>query len=132
MSGIVTKRKEAIGMQEPKFNPLNPFAAPVALFRNWRQALGSLSLAAILFLQSTPLALAQSTPMLDPGVAPIKAAVKGQITISREIKIAPENAKVSLSLRDAELRDVLNMLAQQGNFNIILDPYPPARLLIFP
>jgi type II secretory pathway component GspD/PulD (secretin) len=47
--------------------------------------------------------------------------VRGQVAISRDVNIAAANEKVSLNLRDANLRDVLQALAAQGKFNIILD-----------
>lgn len=47
--------------------------------------------------------------------------VRGQVAISRDVNIAPGSDKVSLNLRDSSLRDVLNMLAQQGKFNLIMD-----------
>lgn len=70
-------------------------------------------------------ALAQSLPTLEK-LPPSKSyasavPVRGQISIARDVKIAPEKEKVSMSMRDANIRDVLNMLAAQGNFNLILD-----------
>ncbi len=47
--------------------------------------------------------------------------VRGQVSIARDVNIAPGSDKVSLNMRDASLRDVLNMLAEQGKFNLILD-----------
>jgi len=59
-------------------------------------------------------ALAQ---MLDTTARP----VRGQIAISRDVTISPSVDKVNLNLRDAEVADVLQMLAKQGKFNLILD-----------
>ena len=47
--------------------------------------------------------------------------MRGQINIGRDVKIASDTDKISINMRDADIRDVLNMLAKQGNFNIILD-----------
>ncbi|MEM0952103.1 MAG: secretin N-terminal domain-containing protein [Cyanobacteria bacterium P01_H01_bin.74] len=47
--------------------------------------------------------------------------VKGQVSISRSVNITDNEEKVSLNLREASLVDVLNMLAKQGNFNLIMD-----------
>jgi len=55
--------------------------------------------------------------ILDTSAKP----VRGQVAISRDVNIAPGSDKVSLNMRDASLRDVLNMLAQQGKFNLIMD-----------
>jgi type II secretory pathway component GspD/PulD (secretin) len=68
----------------------------------------------ILCLNMGSLSLAQ---VLDNTARP----VRGQISISREVAIAPSKEKVSLSLRDASVQDVLQMLAKQGKFNLILD-----------
>ncbi len=59
--------------------------------------------------------LAETVGTTAPG------AVQGQISISREVAISSSKEKVSLNLRDANIRDLLNMLAKQGNFNIIVD-----------
>jgi type II secretory pathway component GspD/PulD (secretin) len=47
--------------------------------------------------------------------------IKGQIAISREVNIAKAQNKITLQVRDADLRDVLNMISKQGNFNLVLD-----------
>ena len=80
-----------------------------------RRILASLLLASTIMLNVGDLTWAQ---MLDSGTR----AVRGQITISREVTIAPDNKeKVSLSLRDANVKDVLQMLGKQGKFNLVLD-----------
>lgn len=74
---------------------------------------------------------AQTTdPMLDMGGVPRPKAVHGQVSISRDVLIAPGGEKVSLNLRDASLRDVLNILAQQGRFNLIMDPSVQGTLTV--
>ncbi len=47
--------------------------------------------------------------------------VRGGISIAREVNIARQNERLSLNLREVSIRDVLNLIAQQGNFNLILD-----------
>lgn len=56
--------------------------------------------------------------------------VRGEVSISRDVKIVPNDEKVSINLRDASIRDVLNTLAQQGNFNLILDESVQGNLTI--
>lgn len=82
----------------------------------FHRALSLLVIANLLLPSLTAPAMAQA---LDPGSRAIP--VHGQVSISREVSIASATEKVSLNLRDASLRDVLNMLAQQGHFNLILD-----------
>ena len=48
-------------------------------------------------------------------------SVRGQISVVQSLQIADSDAKVSLKLREADLRDVLNILARQGGFNVLLD-----------
>lgn len=55
--------------------------------------------------------------VLDTSAKP----VRGQVSIARDVNIAANGDKVSLNMRDASLRDVLNMLAEQGKFNLIMD-----------
>lgn len=75
-------------------------------------------------------------PSLQMGVMaqalqPTKAKpVQGQVSISREVTISPSVEKVSLNLRDANIRDILNMLAAQGKFNLILDESVEGTLTI--
>lgn len=69
------------------------------------------------------MAMAQT---LDTGTRP----VQGQVSISRAVAISPSVEKVSLNLRDASVRDVLNMLAAQGKFNLILDESVDGTLTI--
>lgn len=47
--------------------------------------------------------------------------IHGQVALSRDVNITASKDKVSLNMRDTSLRDVLNMLAKQGNFNLIMD-----------
>ncbi len=63
-------------------------------------------------------------------VAPLPRAVHGQIAINHDVAIAPSNLKVSLNLRNAELSDVLNLLAQQGKFNLLMDDTVKGQLSI--
>ncbi|MBY0405418.1 MAG: secretin and TonB N-terminal domain-containing protein [Cyanobacteria bacterium] len=52
---------------------------------------------------------------------PQNLPVRGEISIGRQINMARENEKVSMYLRDVSIRDVLNLIAKQGNFNVIID-----------
>lgn len=79
-----------------------------------RRVAAFLLASSILTLNLGSAALAQ---VLDTTARP----VHGQISISREVAIAPTKEKVSLSLRDASVQDVLQMLAKQGKFNLMLD-----------
>lgn len=72
------------------------------------------------------LQMAAMAQALDPG----NRSVQGQISISRAVSISPSVEKVSLNLRDASVRDVLNMLAAQGKFNLILDESVEGTLTI--
>jgi general secretion pathway protein D len=69
-------------------------------------------------------AVAQSLDPIKP------RAVQGQVSISRDVVIAPSVEKVSLNFRDANIRDLLNLLAQQGKFNLILDKSVEGTLTI--
>jgi hypothetical protein len=50
-----------------------------------------------------------------------RVPMRGEITMAREIDLPHIHDKISLNLRDVNIRDVLNMIAQQGNFNLMLD-----------
>ncbi|MEB3287481.1 MAG: secretin N-terminal domain-containing protein [Vampirovibrionales bacterium] len=65
--------------------------------------------------------LEQIAPTQSASVSRNSLPVKGQISIMRDVDIAPANKKVSLNMRDANIRDVLNILAKQGGFNVIMD-----------
>lgn len=52
---------------------------------------------------------------------PLIQPVRGQVSISREVEVSSSEEKVALNIRNASLKDVLNMLAEQGKFNIIMD-----------
>jgi type II secretory pathway component GspD/PulD (secretin) len=68
------------------------------------------------------MALGLSAMLLGSGFSTAqKASLKGGISVYGTVNIVPESKKVSLNLRDASLRDVLNLIAQQGNINLILD-----------
>lgn len=71
-------------------------------------------------------AFAQSLDISGSGSKP----VRGQIAISRDVNVTSSAEKVSLNLRDTSLRDVLNMLAQQGRFNLILDDSVSGNLTV--
>lgn len=77
-----------------------------------------LAMASQIVLGSMPLFV--QAQVLDTGAKSSKA-VRGQVAISRDVSIAAANDKISLNLRDANLRDVLQALAKQGKFNLILD-----------
>jgi type II secretory pathway component GspD/PulD (secretin) len=52
---------------------------------------------------------------LDP------VTLKGGVSITGRVNLVPDNRPVSIHMRDADVRDVLNMLAAQGGLNIIVD-----------
>ncbi len=54
-------------------------------------------------------------------VMPTQNAARKDITILKGIKVASESATVDLNLRNTSIADILQLLAQQGNFNIIVD-----------
>lgn len=90
-----------------------------------RRAVSLMMLGGLLLNGTTLISLAQSVPsgpMIDPG--PKQAAdnkpVRGQISITNGVNIASDDKKFSLNMRDTNLRDVLNMLAMEGGFNLIL------------
>ncbi len=56
-----------------------------------------------------------------PPVVKSRVPMRGGISMSREILLPHMDDKISLNLRDVSIRDVLNMVAQQGNFNLFLD-----------
>ncbi|MDX2085846.1 MAG: secretin and TonB N-terminal domain-containing protein [Candidatus Melainabacteria bacterium] len=62
-----------------------------------------------------------SQPGGPPNYKSLEPQVKGQISVNRNLEIAAGGSTVSLSMRDADLRDILNILAKQGKFNILLD-----------
>jgi type II secretory pathway component GspD/PulD (secretin) len=84
----------------------------------------ALAIGVILLSCSSPLALAQALDTSSP------KPVHGQISIARDVNIAPKDEKVSLNLRDTSLRYVLNTLAEQGHFNLILDDSVQGNLTV--
>ena len=83
-------------------------------------------------LVSTSGSSASWAQTLDPALyasQPIKP-VRGEVSISRDVKIVPNDEKISLNLRDASIRDVLNTLAEQGGFNLILDESVQGNLTV--
>jgi type II secretory pathway component GspD/PulD (secretin) len=69
-----------------------------------------------------PQAKAQATPALYPiEQYPTKQAYRSQINVFKGVKIAPETSMVNLNLRNTDIPDLLQLLAQQGGFNIIVD-----------
>jgi general secretion pathway protein D len=72
-------------------------------------------------------ALPANSQSLDPTVP---KAMQGQISISRDVNATPSKELVSINLRNADLSDVLNTLAQQGGFNLILDPSVTGKLTV--
>ena len=98
-----------------------------------KQALSLVMITGLLTANSALYALAETTPvktqpMLDTSTLD-NAPVKGQVTIARDVNIAGNQA-VSVNMRDADLRDVLNLMARQGNFNIVLDPSVQGTLTV--
>jgi type II secretory pathway component GspD/PulD (secretin) len=76
--------------------------------------LGNLLLPALLLFTTTPTATAVETSATG--------TYKGQISIVKEVTMAPQSAKVDLAQRDFPLKDLLHILAKQGGFNVIVDP----------
>lgn len=76
------------------------------------------SVTALLVMASVGVNLPLLAQSLDTDMT---SPVRGQVSISRDVNVASADEKVSLSLRNASLRDVLHALAAQGKFNIILD-----------
>jgi general secretion pathway protein D len=54
-------------------------------------------------------------------VMPGSTRLTGQVSVMKEIHIAPESARVSMKFRDTPVKDILNSLAKQGGFNILID-----------
>ena len=65
--------------------------------------------------------------VLEPSIPNV---VQGQISISRDVVATPSKDVVSLNLRNAELSDVLNVLAQQGHFNVLIGESVKGKLTI--
>jgi len=57
-------------------------------------------------------------------------AVQAQVSISRDVVATPSKEMVSLNLRNAELSDVLNILAEQGHFNVLIGESVKGKLTI--
>src|SRR3954452_13312550 len=82
--------------------------------------LGGVSLSGLAWpqvLDTSPAKFAGATSVYPANRAP----VQGQVSISRDVPIVSDQQKVSLNMRNAPLTDVLNLLAEQGHFNLILD-----------
>lgn len=77
--------------------------------------LAGLLLASVVALSAQPIVLAQTL------TGSSSTTVRGQVSIGRDVNVVTGNEKISLNMRDASLRDVLNILAQQGHFNLIMD-----------
>jgi type II secretory pathway component GspD/PulD (secretin) len=43
------------------------------------------------------------------------------VGLVKPLTLAPANARVTLKLREASIRDILNILARQGGFNVVID-----------
>jgi|GEM_PF-1888417 len=98
----------------------NPYVnTPIRLMSTLGRRASAFLLAASVLTLSMPGLLNENAcaQMLDTTARP----VHGQIAISREVAITPSKDKVRLNLREADVQDVLQMLAKQGKFNIILD-----------
>lgn len=67
---------------------------------------------------------------LSPDYTANATPVSGKISIASGLNIAGQDKKVSLNMRDANIRDVLNILAKTGNFNIILDSSVDGQLTV--
>jgi type II secretory pathway component GspD/PulD (secretin) len=59
-------------------------------------------------------------PVLAATTAP-PVTLKGSVAIVGRVQLVPDSQKVSLHMRDADIRDVLHMLAMQGGLNMIVD-----------
>ena len=61
-------------------------------------------------------------PQTIAEAAETEARYKGQISIVKEVTMAPQSAKIDLEQRDFPLKDLIHVLAKQGGFNVIVDP----------
>ena len=82
-------------------------------------ALSGLILGNLLLPASLLLTLTAPANAVD--AAPTRT-YKGQISIVKEVTMAPQSAKIDLAQRDFPLKDLLHILAKQGGFNVIVDP----------
>jgi type II secretory pathway component GspD/PulD (secretin) len=95
----------------------------LCLYGQSKKAVTLLQLLCISLLVNPAICHSQTSVSLQPlqsspsGVRP----VQGQISISREVSVVPGKEKISLNIREASLRDVLSMIAEQGHFNLIMD-----------
>lgn len=49
------------------------------------------------------------------------SSLQGSIMIDRDVAASDSNQRISLNLRNTDVRDVLNIIAKQGGFNLVLD-----------
>jgi type II secretory pathway component GspD/PulD (secretin) len=103
--------------QSNKNNALESVSALAKPVMSWMLASGLLLL---------PLQAAYSQA-LDTS---IPNAVQAQVSISRDVVATPSKEVVSLNLRNAELSDVLNILAEQGHFNVLIGESVKGKLTI--
>jgi type II secretory pathway component GspD/PulD (secretin) len=54
-------------------------------------------------------------------ILPTETLERPAVNIFKGIKVAPESARVDLNLRNTSIVDILQLLAEQGHFNIIVD-----------
>ena len=77
----------------------------------------------LLFLGNLALpVLALFLPQAVAEAAESDTRYKGQISIVKEVTMAPQSAKIDLEQRDFPLKDLIRILAKQGGFNVIVDP----------
>ncbi len=85
-------------------------------------SIGAMALILGLFHPFMSLLLPQATATNYPvSILPTEQLSHKPISIFKGIKVAPESARVDLNLRNTSIVDILQLLAEQGHFNIIVD-----------
>jgi len=93
------------------------------IIENMRKVLSSVVIATYLVVYAAPMGLCiTSTPQIDGGVQ--KPALRSAVSVAPlklegDISLTKGNPKISLSLRDSDVRQVLRMFADKAGLNII-------------
>ena len=85
-------------------------------------SVGAMALILGLFNPFMSLLLPQASATNYPvSILPTEQLSHNPVSIFKGIKVAPESARVDLNLRNTGIVDILQLLAEQGHFNIIVD-----------
>lgn len=92
------------------------------IIKNMKKILSSIVIAAYLMVYTAPLGMCITVAKINTGVQKpvLRAAVKNApLKLEGDISISKKNPKISLSVRDSDVKQVLRMFADKAGLNII-------------